>query len=123
MKGIFWNARGIGKDPKKRFVREMIMEHNLDFVGILETIKQNFTKGELHNLCNGKNYEWKWNPPRGLSGGILVGVNRDHFDVILAKQEEYFLSVMVYDKNAKFHWNLIAVYGDAQPEKKSWFFG
>lgn len=27
------------------------MDHKLDSVGILETIKQHFTKNELHNLC------------------------------------------------------------------------
>lgn len=113
MKGVFWNGRGIGKDPKKRYIREMIMEYNLNFVGVLETIKQNFTKNELNNLCNGKNYEWHWNPPRGHSGWILVGKNRDHFDIMHTEHGEYFVRLLVYDKNAKFHWNLIAVYGDA----------
>ena len=53
MKGIFWNVRGIRQDTKKNFIREAIIEKNLDFVGLLETIKGDFTKNELHNLAGG----------------------------------------------------------------------
>jgi hypothetical protein len=58
------------------------MDRRLDFVCVLETIKSHFTKNELHNMCGGRNFEWHWNPPRGMSGGILIGTNRDYFDVI-----------------------------------------
>lgn len=57
MKGVFWNVRGLGQDPKKRYVREMITDHRLDFIGLMETIKQTFTKHELHSLSCGKNFE------------------------------------------------------------------
>lgn len=69
MRGVFWNVRGIGQDHKKRYVREMIIDQKLDFIGLSETIKQDFTKNELHNLCGGRNFQWSWNPPRGMLGG------------------------------------------------------
>lgn len=122
MKGVFWNVRGLGQDPKKRYVREMITDHRLDFIGLMETIKQTFTKHELHSLSCGKNFEWHWNPPRGKSGGILVGINKDSFDVVQVEHGMYFLRVLVYDKCAKFSWNLVSVYGDAQNEGKASFF-
>ena len=56
MRGVFWNVRGIGQDHKKRYVREMIIDQRLDFIGISETIKQDFTKNELHNLAGGKKF-------------------------------------------------------------------
>ena len=54
MRGVFWNVRGIGQDHKKRYIREMILDQKLDFIGLSQTIKQDFTKNELHNLCGGK---------------------------------------------------------------------
>lgn len=51
----------------------------------------------------------------------LVGVNKDYFDVLHAEHGEYFIRIMVFDKIAKFHWNLIDVYGDAQSDRKAGF--
>lgn len=34
MIGLFWNVRGIGQDIKKRFIRKMIIEKKLDFIGL-----------------------------------------------------------------------------------------
>lgn len=78
-------------------------------------------KSELHSLSYGIFFEWHWNSPRGRSGGILVGVNKDNFDVVHVEHVVYFLRVLVYDRCAKFSWNLVAVYGDAQNEGKASF--
>lgn len=59
--------------------------------------------------------------PRGLSGGILAGINKDYFDVLHIEKGAYFLRALVFDKSAKFHWNLVAVYGDAQADRKASF--
>ena len=50
---MFWNVRGIWKDIKRNFIRDTILEKQLDFVGHQETIKSDFTKNELHNLAGG----------------------------------------------------------------------
>lgn len=51
MKGMFSNARGIGCDIKKRFIRETVCDLHIDFLGIQETIKDTFSPNELHSLC------------------------------------------------------------------------
>lgn len=51
MKGMFSNARGIGGDIKKRFIRETVCDLHIDFLGIQETIKDTFSPNELHSLC------------------------------------------------------------------------
>ena len=71
----------------------------------------------------GENYKWCWNPPRGMSGGILVGINKEMFDVEHIEKGQYFLRVLLFDKNIKMHWNLVTVYGDAQMEGKASFLG
>lgn len=98
---------------KKGFVRECIVDKRLEFIGLQETIKSDFSPNELHNLSTGKNFLWEWIAPRGKSGGILVGVNNDSFDIVHVEKGEYFVRLLLFDKNTKFHWNLITVYGDA----------
>lgn len=106
---------------KKGFVRECIVDKRLEFIGLQETIKSDFSPNELHNLSTGKNFLWEWIAPRGKSGGILVGVNNDSFDIVHVEKGEYFVRLLLFDKNTKFHWNLITVYGDAQTDGKASF--
>lgn len=110
--------RGIGADYKRNFIRDTIYNRKLDFVGIQETIKPDFTKNELHNLCGGRNFTWVWSQARRRSGGILVGINNDNLDVIHSETGIYFVRTHLYDKQKKFDCNLITVYGDAQTDGK-----
>ena len=47
MRGIFWNMRGFGGDVKKRFLREMIMDMKVDFLGLQETMREPFSRNDL----------------------------------------------------------------------------
>ena len=66
MIGMFWNVRGIRQNIKINFIRETIKEKHLDFVGLQETIKRDYSKNELHNLSGGKKFSGK---------GFLIGAN------------------------------------------------
>ena len=50
MIGMIWNIRGIGPNIKKFSIRTNIYDKKVDFIGLQETIKSDFTKNELHNL-------------------------------------------------------------------------
>jgi hypothetical protein len=71
---MFWNVRGIGQDIKKNFIRDTIQEKQLDFVGLKETIKSNFTKNELHNLSGGKFFFGNGLLPEESLEGFLWGL-------------------------------------------------
>jgi hypothetical protein len=47
MKGIFWNNRGLADLAKRRFLAEASIEHQLDFMDLLETGRDNFTPHSL----------------------------------------------------------------------------
>jgi len=66
--------------------------------------------------CN-QDYLWMWNPSKGKSSGILVGVLLERFDVGLFKQGEFMIQLNLWDKILKTKWNLLVVYGAAQEEK------
>jgi hypothetical protein len=62
-----------------------------------------------------------WNPSRGKSGGILVGIRNEWYDVKSFKQGEFMLQMNLWDKLNKVKWNLLVVYGAAQDENKTDF--
>lgn len=51
----------------------------------------------------------------------MVGVNCDNFDIINVEIGIYFVRILLFDKKAKFEWNLVVVYGDAQEAGKAAF--
>jgi hypothetical protein len=68
-----------------------------------------------------QDYLWMWNPSRGKSGGILVGIRNEWYDVESFKQGEFMLQMNLWDKLNKVKWNLLVVYGAAQDENKTDF--
>jgi hypothetical protein len=47
MIGLFWNIRGLGKDGRVTALTSRIRDFNVDFVGVMETKKNNLTSGFL----------------------------------------------------------------------------
>ena len=41
--------------------------------------------------------------------------------LFMLKKWVYFVRLLLHDKIAKFHWNLVIVYGDAQNDGKAYF--
>jgi len=121
MKGFFWNSHGLRDLAKHRFLFDCSREHNLDFIAILETGKHNYSTECLDNFCAGAEYFWHWNPPRGMSGGILLGFNLSNFVVDKIESGDSFLKFNLTNKSDGFRWALMAVYGAAQDEHKGAF--
>ena len=46
---------GLGPTLKKSFIRDCICDRKIDFIGLQETNKNEFTKNELHDLCGDRN--------------------------------------------------------------------
>jgi hypothetical protein len=65
MRGIFWNSRGLSDLAKTRFLNDASKEHNLDFIALLETCKNDFSQAALDNLSGGK---------------ILFGIGQHHME-------------------------------------------
>ena len=121
MKGIFWNSRGLADLAKRRFLRDTSLEHKFDFMALQETGRDNFTPQFLNTLSGGVDFDWHCLPPRGRSGGILLGVKCETLEVMSVVYGEFFVKFRVRSKVDGFRWALVAVYGAAQPELKSEF--
>jgi len=113
MKGLMWNCRGIKKKGVSSFLRNLISEHRFHFLGLQETMQQHIEESVLRKFDPLNNYLWKWTPSNGRSGGILVGVSVEHFDVGSFSEGEFMLQLHLWDKQMKVKWNLVTVYGAA----------
>jgi hypothetical protein len=121
MKGIFWNSRGLADLAKRRFLSDTSIEQKLDFMALLETGRDNFTPQFLNTISGGVDFDWYCLPPRGRSGGILLGVKCETLEVLNVVHGEFAVKFRVRSKIDGFRWALVAVYGTAQPELKPEF--
>jgi len=71
MKGVFWNCNGLGDLKKFKFLSDLTLENNLDFIALSEMGRGDCTQVFLKNLCGGKDFLWHVKPPRGRSGGMV----------------------------------------------------
>jgi hypothetical protein len=44
MKGLIWNCQGFGSPDKHKFVKEMLREEKVEFIGIQEMDTKEFSK-------------------------------------------------------------------------------
>jgi exonuclease III len=58
MKGIIWNIRGLNQPGSKLCLEQLIRDHRLDFVGVQETKKEDFSPVFLKNLSCPVNFSW-----------------------------------------------------------------
>lgn len=75
----------------------------------------------LRKFDPNQEYLWMWNPSRGRSGGILVGIKMEWYDVGSFKQGEFMSQLNLWDKLNRVKWNLLVVCGAAQDENKTTF--
>ena len=121
MKGIYWNSRGLSDLAKYRYISEAIREQNLDFVAVMEIGKKDMSRANLNRLSGGADYIWHCLPPRGRSGGILLGINALNLELSLIVEGEFFIKFHLRNKSDNFKWILMAVYGPAQDDFKPAF--
>lgn len=78
-------------------------------------------QSSLNNICGGRDFLWHWTKPHGRSGGILLGINLEVFDIGSIDEGDFYFKFHVRNKSDGFKWILIAVYGAAQAEFKEAF--
>lgn len=116
MRILFWNVRGLGKSYRRGLVKNHILQEDIDVVAIQETIKQNFEDWELKELAGNRDFCCHWNPSRGHSVGLVMGVNVQDFEIEDYISGFYFLRILVRNRITNFRFWIVNVYGPAQHE-------
>ena len=88
-----WNIRGLNKLGRLDYVKDLISNNNLDFVGLQETKKANFHCSVLSYI--GSNFSWNYLPATGTAGGILLGFKTSKFEVIFWDIRQFSISAIV----------------------------
>ncbi|KAK1618982.1 hypothetical protein QYE76_024499 [Lolium multiflorum] len=117
---LIWNIRGFEAPGRKQQLKEYIRRENVDIVGLQETIKESFLLHELEGLSRHK-FAWHWRPASGHSGGILLGVREDTFEVEDMEHGEFFVSMAVTHRRSNLSWEVIIVYGPADHSRSQAF--
>jgi hypothetical protein len=113
MLGLIWNGRGMGSYDKRKHCRELVEDYGLDFIGIQETQLEVFRDSLLEQLGARQKKLWHIVASNGRSGGILVGVRADKFDVGEIEHGLHFIRFHLTDKVLRFQRNLVIIYGVA----------
>jgi hypothetical protein len=96
-------------------------ENQLNFIAISEMGRSEFMPRFLKNLCAGRNYLWHSKAPNGQSGGILLVVDLQYFDIGAIEEGNYYVKFRLCNKSDHFKWALVVVYGLAQDDHKEKF--
>jgi hypothetical protein len=89
-------------------------ENGLCFIAILEMGWSEFIPKFLKNLCGGRDILWNTKAPHGRSGGILLGVDQNLFEIGSIDEGDFYVKFKLCNKLDGFKWALVAVYGLAQ---------
>jgi hypothetical protein len=117
MKMMFWNIRGFGKPARWRQIRDRVISDGLEGLDLQETIKEDFTQRELSEIVGDVPFRWVWRKANGHSGGILMGVREDKYEVEDSEVGEFYASMVLRHRTTNYRWELITVYGPANHDK------
>jgi hypothetical protein len=88
---------------------DLIRETCPDIIGFSETKKEEFNFIQLQQLDPMEKYRWNWLPAKGTTGGILVGINNDLFDICRCVIHTFSVSVLLKNKTDGVVWRFISV--------------
>lgn len=95
------NVRGIGIDAKVKWVRKLMMQHNINFMGLQETQISNHTNIDVKGCWDDSMMDFEGVDSTGRSGGLISIWNSKLFRKSNVIKSRHFLIVIGY-------WNGIA---------------
>lgn len=102
MRVMFWNVRGLGTTHRRGYVKNHVIQEDLDIVAIQETIKQDFTDAELKEMAGCQDFSWVWVASKGHSGGLILGVKIDKFEIEQQDVSDSFIGMLIRNRLTNF---------------------
>jgi exonuclease III len=110
-----------GKKGMSCFLVDFIREQEVDFIGLQETIKKEYSPAFFRAIDPQNLFAWKWIGSVGRSGGILGGFRLSRFNITDTEVGRFFIKVTLMDLKLNVTWCLVIVYGAAQMNDKEDF--
>ena len=92
MNGMFSNSRGLRDLAKYLFFADCVRDHNLDFLGISETGRRDFSQAQLNRLYGGVDFTWVSRHAHERSEGIWLGVRDETMKVLASSVGDFLLN-------------------------------
>ncbi|KAL0918950.1 hypothetical protein M5K25_011001 [Dendrobium thyrsiflorum] len=107
---VFWNCRGARKREASLYLREIVGDHDVFFIGLVETKLANVDRSDVNRIV-GSDGDFFQHPVEGVSSGILVVWNRNvmSFDVVEHSSQLVFGVLNIPSIGT---WNVATVYGN-----------
>lgn len=80
------------------FLKDLIYQYSFHFIGLQETMVKDCDEKLLRKFDPHQNYLWLHNSAKGKSGGILVGIRLEFYDVGSFKQGDFMIQMKLWDK-------------------------
>ncbi|KAI0530781.1 hypothetical protein KFK09_000329 [Dendrobium nobile] len=117
----FWNCRGAKKKEATLYLKEVIKDHGILFVGLVETKINAFDKVSFEKIM-GEDWDFYLLPSDGLSGGIMVFWRSDlaSFSVVKEADQCVIGDLNVFNKGV---WMIATIYGNKEVVKRRELWG
>jgi hypothetical protein len=107
----FYNIRGFGAPGLRLHIKDLMIREHLNFMGLQEMIRESFSLAEMLSIDPRGRYAWLSSSAKGRSGSLLLGVNKDAYEVKEWGDGSFFLSVIVVQLATRMTWVIFLVYG------------
>jgi hypothetical protein len=99
MIGATLNCRGVGKKGMSVFLSDFLRVQEVDFIGLQETIKKDYSPTFFRRFDHMNDFEWRWIPSVGMSGGILGVFRSSRFNICKTSVGRFHIKVTLrFDK-------------------------
>ncbi|KAI0519641.1 hypothetical protein KFK09_007095 [Dendrobium nobile] len=117
---IFWNCRGVKKKETTLYLKEVVRDNSVFFVGLAETKVSTINKTDVNRIV-GNSWDFFHQPAVGTAGGIMImwDSNLASFTVIEHTSQVVFGVLTTPNKGI---WHVAMVYGhkDFQVRRDLW---
>ena len=118
MNCLFWNVRGITTRGKNPCIVDTLNITNASIVSFQEPKKEELSASFLKSIGGSKNFQWHHLPAVGTTGGVLVGVDVDIFEILQWSSLNFSVSCNLKVKTSGVYIRVVVVYGSPYDEGK-----
>ena len=119
---LSWNLHGMGARIKRSSLRKMINSKNPNFIFLQETKMEQIDKKITRTCWRSGEYEWRFSPSVGKSGGLLLAWDSKFFSMKSLRCERYWIALCGEIPSKKFKCILINIYNPCDMDLRNEVF-
>ncbi|KAL4204912.1 hypothetical protein AMTRI_Chr01g134570 [Amborella trichopoda] len=110
MKIVTWNVRGLGQQPKRNAVKDLVLKHSPTILALIETKQPEPTLQLIHQIWGKRPTQWVSLPANGASEGIRVIWNPLDHSLISSHIGVFSVTILLSSVPDGIPWKFTAIY-------------